>query len=145
MKKQYQTVQVCCLDTTALSLVAHQGLMGAVGHFRNEHYICDHPQCLEARFVVFSNEADLKKHRLTDHNDNMTRAERRAALNIPVNLTVRPPPPAHPTPPRLFCLVEGGVVIEVWCEESIMTSYLGRQRRHQASALQLLYLRLLAL
>ncbi len=59
------------------------------GHFRNEHYICDHPQCLEARFVVFNNEADLKKHRLTDHNDAMTRNERRAALNIPVNLTVR--------------------------------------------------------
>ena len=39
--------------------------------------------------MVFNNEADLKKHRLTDHNDAMTRNERRAALNIPVNLTVR--------------------------------------------------------
>jgi hypothetical protein len=58
------------------------------GHFRNEHFACDHPHCLEARFVVFSNEQELKQHRLREHNEQLSRNERRAALQIPVNLTV---------------------------------------------------------
>lgn len=58
------------------------------GHFRNEHYLCDHELCLEAKFVVFMSESDLKKHRLTDHSEPMSRNERRAALNIPINVTV---------------------------------------------------------
>jgi len=41
--------------------------------------------------VVFSNEQDLKKHRLQEHNEQLSRNERRAALQIPVNLTVRFP------------------------------------------------------
>jgi E3 ubiquitin-protein ligase ZNF598 len=59
------------------------------GHFRNEHFACDHPHCLEARFVVFANEQELKQHRLREHNEQLSRNERRAALQIPVNLTVR--------------------------------------------------------
>ncbi len=58
------------------------------GHFRNEHFACDHPHCLEARFVVFSNEQELKQHRLREHNEQLSRNERRAALQIAVNLTV---------------------------------------------------------
>ena len=38
--------------------------------------------------MVFALEADLKKHRLTEHNDSLSRNERRAAMQIPVNLTV---------------------------------------------------------
>jgi hypothetical protein len=64
------------------------------GHFRNEHFACDHPHCLEARFVVFSNEQELKQHRLREHNEQLSRNERRAALQIPVNLTVRARVPA---------------------------------------------------
>ena len=31
-------------------------------HFEREHFLCQHPMCLEARFVVFENELDLKAH-----------------------------------------------------------------------------------
>ena len=63
-------------------------LCACAGHYSNEHYLCDNLLCREARFVVFASEADLKKHRLTEHNDSLSRNERRAAMQIPVNLTV---------------------------------------------------------
>ncbi len=59
------------------------------GHFRSEHYACDHPKCVEARFVAFATEQDLKQHRLREHNEQLSRNERRAAMQIPVNLNVR--------------------------------------------------------
>jgi hypothetical protein len=31
-------------------------------HFEKQHFLCSHVQCLEARFVVFENELDLKAH-----------------------------------------------------------------------------------
>lgn len=67
---------------------AQSNLLCSAGHFRNEHFACDHPHCLEARFVVFANEQELKQHRLREHNEQLSRNERRAALQIPVNLTV---------------------------------------------------------
>lgn len=39
--------------------------------------------------MVFPNEQELKQHRLREHNEQLSRNERRAALQIPVNLTVR--------------------------------------------------------
>jgi hypothetical protein len=41
--------------------------------------------------VVFPHEADLKRHFATEHADdmNMSRAQRRQALTIPINLQVR--------------------------------------------------------
>lgn len=38
--------------------------------------------------MVFFSESDLKKHRLTEHSEPMSRNERKAALNIPINVTV---------------------------------------------------------
>lgn len=52
--------------------------------------------------MVFSNEQELKQHRLREHNEQLSRNERRAALQIPVNLTVCPRGFGHPrggTPP----------------------------------------------
>ena len=31
-------------------------------HFKNEHYLCDDPLCLEKKFVVFPNSIDLAAH-----------------------------------------------------------------------------------
>ena len=73
---------------TVSSSPSDHPLSWRAGHFRNEHFACDHPHCLEARFVVFSNEQELKQHRLREHNEQLSRNERRAALQIPVNLTV---------------------------------------------------------
>jgi len=36
-------------------------------HFDREHYLCHFPECLAARFVVFSNDIDLKAHERDFH------------------------------------------------------------------------------
>ena len=51
--------------------------------------------------MVFSNEQELKQHRLREHNEQLSRNERRAALQIPVNLTVRAGGLAFPGPGAL--------------------------------------------
>jgi hypothetical protein len=61
---------------------------GRAGHFGNEHYLCNDSSCLDAKFIVFASDSELKKHRLMTHNDTMSRQERRAALSIPINVTV---------------------------------------------------------
>uniref|UniRef100_A0A7S3QSY8 RanBP2-type domain-containing protein n=1 Tax=Dunaliella tertiolecta TaxID=3047 RepID=A0A7S3QSY8_DUNTE len=60
-------------------------------HFRQDHFICPHPACLEARFVVFPTEHEMKRHFANEHGDElkMSRAQRREAMTIPVNLQFR--------------------------------------------------------
>mmetsp|Transcript_11584 Transcript_11584/g.32073 ORF Transcript_11584/g.32073 Transcript_11584/m.32073 type:complete len:862 (-) Transcript_11584:68-2653(-) len=36
-------------------------------HFDNKHFLCHHPQCLQARFVVFESELDLRHHERQVH------------------------------------------------------------------------------
>ncbi|KAH8936521.1 hypothetical protein BDL97_17G089800 [Sphagnum fallax] len=60
-------------------------------HFRNDHELCEHPDCLAKKFVVFANQADLKHHNATTHGGNMSRSQRNAALQIPVSFQYRRP------------------------------------------------------
>ena len=39
-------------------------------HFDAQHYLCHDPQCLEARFVVFENEIDLRAHQVQVHGSS---------------------------------------------------------------------------
>lgn len=57
-------------------------------HFQNDHHLCPHPSCLEKKFVVFNSEHELKRHFAGEHGDElkMSRAQRREALTIPINL-----------------------------------------------------------
>lgn len=41
-------------------------------HFDQQHYLCHNPQCLEARFVVFENELDLRGHEMSVHGGSST-------------------------------------------------------------------------
>jgi E3 ubiquitin-protein ligase ZNF598 len=56
-------------------------------HFSIKHYPCMHQICRERKFVVFSTETDLKKHTAKEHGDTMSKAERKQALQLPVNFT----------------------------------------------------------
>ncbi|KAJ7521145.1 hypothetical protein O6H91_19G040000 [Diphasiastrum complanatum] len=58
-------------------------------HFRHEHVLCEHPDCLAKKFVVFPSEAELKRHNATTHGGSMSRAQRNAALQIPVSFQFR--------------------------------------------------------
>ena len=49
---------------------------------------------MEAKFVVFGTEQELRKHKMSEHKaelvEGLSRHERRAALTIPINLNVPP-------------------------------------------------------
>eukprot|EP00250_Pteridium_aquilinum_P013593 c21444_g1_i1 orf=354-2828(+) len=60
-------------------------------HFRHDHALCEHPDCLAQKFVVFVSDAELKRHNAMVHGGNMSRAQRNAALQIPVSFQYRRP------------------------------------------------------
>ena len=41
-------------------------------HFDQQHYLCHHPQCLSARFIVFDNDIDLCSHEINIHGTART-------------------------------------------------------------------------
>lgn len=58
-------------------------------HFDQAHHPCKHPTCQEQKFVVFLTEQELKQHTAREHGDTMSKAEKKAAMAIPVAFTVR--------------------------------------------------------
>lgn len=58
-------------------------------HFKQEHYPCEHPECIERRFVVFPSEQQLKMHTAREHGQSLTRAEKKQALTLPIAFNVR--------------------------------------------------------
>eukprot|EP00271_Cylindrocystis_brebissonii_P001202 TRINITY_DN11505_c0_g1_i1.p1 TRINITY_DN11505_c0_g1~~TRINITY_DN11505_c0_g1_i1.p1 ORF type:complete len:1077 (-),score=174.16 TRINITY_DN11505_c0_g1_i1:34-3264(-) len=52
-------------------------------HFRRDHFICENDECLAKKFVVFTNEQELKRHSVQSHGENLGRYERNRALQIP--------------------------------------------------------------
>jgi hypothetical protein len=57
-------------------------------HFTAQHHPCPHPACLERKFVVFTEEAELKRHFATEHGGemNLSRAQRRNLLTVNIQL-----------------------------------------------------------
>ncbi|MCO5593717.1 hypothetical protein L7F22_047734 [Adiantum nelumboides] len=60
-------------------------------HFRHDHALCEHPDCLAQKFIVFGSDTELKRHNALVHGGNMSRAQRNAALQIPVSFQYRRP------------------------------------------------------
>ena len=58
-------------------------------HFHREHFPCDQQDCLEKKFVVFATEQELKTHFAREHGHTLSRAERKAALTLPVSFRYR--------------------------------------------------------
>ena len=63
------------------------GRIGA-DHFRHEHYLCNHQTCLDRKFIVFMTEQELRQHAAREHGGDLSKAERRQALTIPINFQV---------------------------------------------------------
>jgi E3 ubiquitin-protein ligase ZNF598 len=53
-------------------------------HFEAKHHLCPFDSCRAAKFVVFANEGELKRHAATEHGAElqMKRHERRAAMTL---------------------------------------------------------------
>lgn len=60
-------------------------------HFRHEHSLCEHRDCLDKKFVVFTSDVELKRHNALTHGGSMSRSQRVAALQIPVSFQYRRP------------------------------------------------------
>ncbi|OXG14726.1 cytoplasmic protein [Cryptococcus neoformans Tu401-1] len=54
-------------------------------HWRDEHYPCTQPQCIEDRFVVFGSELDLRAHMMEAHGNQMSARDRANARHLPVD------------------------------------------------------------
>ena len=55
-------------------------------HFSSAHHACAEAACLERRFVVFGTPAELGRHMAGEHGDALSKAERRAALTIAIDV-----------------------------------------------------------
>ncbi len=60
-------------------------------HFRQGHYPCEHPHCLEQKFIVFATEQELRTHTAREHGQTLTKQERKQALTVPVAFNYRRP------------------------------------------------------
>ncbi|KAH7405392.1 hypothetical protein KP509_15G068600 [Ceratopteris richardii] len=60
-------------------------------HFRLEHSLCEHSDCLAKKFVVFTSEEELKRHNVLTHGGNMPRSKRNMYLQIPTSFQYRQP------------------------------------------------------
>jgi hypothetical protein len=60
-------------------------------HFRQTHFPCEHPLCLEQKFIVFASEQELKTHTAREHGQTLTKQERKQALTVPVGFNYRRP------------------------------------------------------
>nr|XP_043635336.1 E3 ubiquitin-protein ligase HEL2-like [Erigeron canadensis] len=58
-------------------------------HFRGEHFLCEDEACLSKKFIVFTSEAEMKRHNAQEHGGHMSRSQRNAALQIPTSFTYR--------------------------------------------------------
>ena len=68
-----------------------QDYASLASHFASAHHACAVQSCLDARFVVFGSAAELAAHAAREHaGGGGSRAERRAALTIPIDVQYRP-------------------------------------------------------
>ncbi|KAK8521896.1 hypothetical protein V6N13_021969 [Hibiscus sabdariffa] len=54
-------------------------------HFRRDHYLCEDEACLAKKFTVFRSVTELKRHTANEHGGRVSRAQRNAALQIPMS------------------------------------------------------------
>ncbi|KAL4636454.1 hypothetical protein ACB092_03G009800 [Castanea dentata] len=58
-------------------------------HFRQDHHLCENEACIAKKFVVFTNESELKRHNAMEHGGHMSRCKRNAALQIRTSFQYR--------------------------------------------------------
>ncbi|ORX46852.1 hypothetical protein BCR36DRAFT_330993 [Piromyces finnis] len=67
-KKSYEECQCCKQLGKPNQYFINYGTLSE--HFNKEHFVCQHPECLEKKFIVFPTEFDLKAHEVEEHLQN---------------------------------------------------------------------------
>eukprot|EP00252_Welwitschia_mirabilis_P012374 TRINITY_DN27403_c0_g1_i1.p1 TRINITY_DN27403_c0_g1~~TRINITY_DN27403_c0_g1_i1.p1 ORF type:complete len:895 (+),score=164.66 TRINITY_DN27403_c0_g1_i1:192-2876(+) len=88
MTREHFTCHICQRNNPG-NFEYYQNYDDLETHFGQVHYLCEHADCLEKKFVVFASEAELKRHNAQAHPSNMSRSQRNAALQIPINFQYR--------------------------------------------------------
>lgn len=57
-------------------------------HFRGGHALCEHPGCLQKRFVAFPGQGELRRHAALEHGGQLSRAARADALRLETGFVV---------------------------------------------------------
>jgi hypothetical protein len=57
-------------------------------HFRQQHFLCEHPECLAKKFIVFPDQLGLNAHNLGVHKQQFDKGQRRNMKKVEVNFTV---------------------------------------------------------
>lgn len=77
-----------CRRSTPHRHIYYRDYADLENHFRQDHFPCEHPECLEHKFVVFLTEQELKTHTARQHGETLAKHERKAALTLSVAFNV---------------------------------------------------------
>ncbi|KAL0482552.1 hypothetical protein AKO1_014439 [Acrasis kona] len=83
MYKRHETCHIC--ERNGIQFEYFKDYPHLESHFESLHYVCKDPICMEKKFVVFSNELDLKAHELKEHvnkNKKLSRKEKEKYTRI---------------------------------------------------------------
>lgn len=72
LQKDHYTCHVC-EKSLGVKYRYYEDYSSLSEHFRKKHYICEHPSCLEQKFVVFVDEISLLAHMRDVHNQYSVR------------------------------------------------------------------------
>ena len=82
MHKEHYTCHLCARVRSEAQFEYYPSYAALETHFRQKHCLCEHPDCLEKKFVVFTNEHELKRHAAAEHGGDMTGQQRRREANL---------------------------------------------------------------
>ena len=86
MTDKHETCHIC--TRRGIQYVYYKDYANLEDHFRKEHLLCEHPECLAKKFMVFADEVEQKAHNLEVHRNEFAKGDRRRMQKIDVNFTV---------------------------------------------------------
>ncbi len=86
MTDKHESCHIC--DRRGIQYVYYKNYANLEDHFRKDHLLCEHPDCLAKKFVVFADEVEQKAHNLEVHANEFAKGDRRRMQKIDVNFTV---------------------------------------------------------
>lgn len=96
MNKDHETCFLC-VRSSQLHHVYYQNYAGLEEHFRACHFLCEDPQCLQMRFVVFPTNLELHSHTVGNHMAGRGKVSVAAAdLQVSRMNTLDPGAPGNP-------------------------------------------------
>eukprot|EP01027_Heterolobosea_sp_BB2_P014802 GEZU01021236.1.p1 GENE.GEZU01021236.1~~GEZU01021236.1.p1 ORF type:complete len:553 (-),score=165.00 GEZU01021236.1:89-1630(-) len=78
MNSTHETCHIC--EKQGILFQFYKDYPALENHFRNSHYLCEHPECLEKKFMVFPTEFELITHEAKAHQ--LKKGQKFAKINV---------------------------------------------------------------